>query len=133
MDYKNIITVKFAQAEQPKFEEKKGKGYIEFGEKNNYPNYLLDLFNASPKHGAIIKGKANYIFGKGFDNIPVKANVKGESFNQVAKKCILDDEIFSGYYIQVIWNLLGKVKDVYHVGFQKVRSNKEGTEFKITI
>jgi len=131
MEYKNIITVKFAQAEQPKFEEKKGKGYIEFGEKNNYPNYLLDLFNASPKHGAIIKGKANYIYGKGFDNIPAKANVKGESFNQVVKKCILDDEIFSGYYIQVIWNLLGKVKDVYHVGFQKVRSNKEGTEFKI--
>ena len=27
-NYKNIITVKFAQAEQPKFEEKKGKGYV---------------------------------------------------------------------------------------------------------
>ena len=36
-NYKNIITVKFAQAEQPKFEEKKGKGYVEFGlnEKNS--------------------------------------------------------------------------------------------------
>ena len=131
MDYNNIITVKFAQAERPKFEERKGKGYIEFGANNDYPNYLLDLYNESPKHGAIIKGKANYIYGKGFENIAVKANVKGESFNQVAKKCILDDEIFSGYYLQVIWNLLGKVKDVYHVGFQKVRSNKEGTEFKI--
>lgn len=131
MDYNNIITVKFAQAERPKFEERRGKGYIEFGANNDYPNYLLDLYNESPKHGAIIKGKANYIYGKGFENIAVKANVKGESFNQVAKKCILDDEIFSGYYLQVIWNLLGKVKDVYHVGFQKVRSNKEATEFKI--
>ena len=58
-NYDNLITVKFAQAEQPKFEERRGKGYIEFGANNNYPDYLLNLYNESPKHGAIIKGKAN--------------------------------------------------------------------------
>ena len=69
MDYKNIITIKFAQAEQPRFEEKRAKGYVEFGGNNNYPEYLIGLFNESPKHGAIIKSKTNYIFGQGWDGV----------------------------------------------------------------
>lgn len=129
--YGNIITVKFAQAQQPKFEERKGKGYIEFGINNDYPKYLLDLYNESPKHGAIIKGKANYIFGNGFKDIPKPANVRGESWNNIVKKCIKDDEIYSGYYLQVIYNLLGKISDVYHIEFHKVRTNKLQTEFQV--
>lgn len=131
-NYDNIVTVKFAQAEQPKFTEKKGtEPYIEFGEKNNYPDYLLSLYNESPKHGAIIKGKANYIFGKGLDSVPVKANIVGESWNSILKKCIIDDEIFSGYYLQVIYNLLGKIKDVYHLEFYKVRTTKAMNKFYV--
>jgi hypothetical protein len=130
-NYDNLITVKFAQAEQPKFEERRGKGYIEFGANNNYPDYLLNLYNESPKHGAIIKGKAKYIFGEGFKDIPVKANTKGETWNQILKKSVLDDELFSGYYLQIIYNLLGKVKDIYHIEFYKVRTNKEQSEFYV--
>ena len=84
--YDNLITVKFARAEQPKFEERKGKGYIEFGADNNYPQYLLGLYNESPKHGAIIRGKVNYIFGKGFKDVSAPANSHGESWNTVLKK-----------------------------------------------
>ena len=130
-NYDNLITVKFAQAEQPKFEERRGKGYIEFGMNNNYPDYLLNLYNESPKHGAIIKGKAKYIFGEGFKDVTVKANTKGETWNQILKKSVLDDELFSGYYLQIIYNLLGKVKDIYHIEFYKVRTNKEQSEFYV--
>lgn len=130
-NYSNIVTVKFAQAEQPKFEEKKGKGFIEFGKENNYPEYLMGLFHESPKHGAIIRGKANYIFGKGFENLNQPANSKGETFNQVAKKAILDDEIYAGYYLMVIYNLLGKIKDIYHLAYHKVRTNKDCSKFFI--
>lgn len=131
MDYNNIITVKFAQAQQPKFEEKKGKGYVEFGVNNNYPDYLIGLYNESPKHGAIIKSKTNYIFGQGWDGIEQKANTKGETWNQITKKCILDDELFGGYYLQVIYNLLGEIKDVYHLEYHKVRTNLEQNEFQV--
>ena len=131
MDYKNIITIKFAQAEQPKFEEKRAKGYVEFGLHNNYPEYLIGLFNESPKHGAIIKSKTNYIFGQGWDGVEQKANSKGETWNQVTKKCILDDELFGGYYLQVIYNLKGQIKDVYHLEYHKVRTNKEQNEFQV--
>jgi len=131
MDYKNIITIKFAQAEQPKFEEKRAKGYVEFGHYNNYPEYLIGLFNESPKHGAIIKSKTNYIFGQGWDGVDQKANIKGETWNQITKKCILDDELFGGYYLQIIYNLLGQIKDVYHLEYHKVRTNKEQNEFQV--
>ena len=97
-NYQNIIGVKFARAEQPSFIEKKGKGYIEFGKDNKYPLYLLGLFKESPKHGAIVKGKANYIYGKGFQNITQDANPEKESWNKLLKKCVLDDEIHGRYY-----------------------------------
>lgn len=131
-DYNNVISIKFARAEQPVFIEKKGSyPYVEFGEKNDYPDYLLSLYNESPKHGAIVKGKANYIFGKGFKDIPIPANTTGETINAVAKKCILDDEIFGGYYLQVIYNLQGKIKDVYHLEYYKVRTTKDMSKFYV--
>lgn len=130
-NYSNMITVKFARALQPKFEERKGKGYIEFGEENNYPEYLLTLFNESAKHGGIIRSKAKYIFGKGFENVSKTANTTGETFNSVLKKSILDDEIFGGYYLQIVWNLLGQIKEVYHIDYAKVRANKDCSEFQV--
>ena len=129
--YDNLITVKFARAEQPKFEERKGKGYIEFGADNKYPDYLLGLYNESPKHGAIIKGKVNYIFGKGFKDVSAPANSHGESWNTVLKKCILDDEIYGGYYLQIVWNKLKKVKEVYHLRYMNVRCNKDESRFYV--
>ena len=51
----NLVRVEFDQAQQPKFAEKRGKKYVEFGENNDYPNYLISLFGESPKHGAIVK------------------------------------------------------------------------------
>jgi hypothetical protein len=130
-NYSNLITIKFAQAEQPKFEENKGRGYVNFGINNDYPQYLIDLYNESPKHGAIIKGKTTYIYGKAFKDLPVLANSAGQSFNEILKKCILDDELFGGYYLQIIYNLLGKIKDVFHIDFNKVRSDKQHSEFQV--
>lgn len=121
----NIINVQFDQAQQPKFEEKKGRNYVEFGERNNYPTYLIDLYGESPKHGAIVKGKVNYIYGKGFEDITQKANTHGETWNQILKRSILDDELHGGFYLQIIYNALGVIKDVFHIEFQKVRASKD--------
>lgn len=130
-NYNNIISVKFARAEQPKFLENKGKNFVEFGANNNYPEYLQGLFNESPKHGAIVKSKVKYIYGNGFKDLPIKANIKGESFNQIVKRCILDDELYGGYYLQVIYNLLGKIKDIYHIEFHKVRVSGDQSKFYV--
>ncbi len=126
-----LINIQFDQAQQPRFEEKKGKNYVEFGAKNNYPNYLIELYGESPKHGAIVKGKVNYIFGKGFEGVEQKANSQGETWNQIMKRSILDDELQGGYYLQIIYNALGKIKDVFHIEFQKVRVSKDLKTFYV--
>jgi len=128
-NYKHIV-LKFDRAVQPKFEEKKGKGWVEFGELNNYPKYLIDLYNESPKHGAIVKSKCTYIYGKGFDEGGV-ANSRGESWNNILKKCVNDDELFRGYYLQVIWNRIGQIAEVYHIDFSKVRVSKDLSTYYI--
>jgi hypothetical protein len=130
-NYNNLISIKFARAEQPIFKENKSKNIVEFGIDNDYPNYLLGLFNESPKHGAIVKSKVGYIFGHGFQDVPVKANSAGETWNQILKKCIMDDELYGGYYLQIIYNLLGQIKDVFHIEYHKVRSNKDQTEYYV--
>lgn len=128
-NYKHIV-LQFDQAEHPIFKEKKKDGYVEFGKDNNYPNYLLSLYNESPKHGAIIKSKCNYIYGKGFE-VPGSANSKGETWNQIVKRCIKDDELYRGYYLQVIWNRAKQVSEVYHIEFSKVRASKDLQEFYV--
>jgi hypothetical protein len=128
-NYKHIV-LQFDQAQQPKFREVKSKNYVEFGEHNDYPNYLLNLYNESAKHGAIIKGKAGYIYGKGFEEVG-NANSKGESWNAVLKKCIKDDEIYRGYYLQVIWNRAKQVSEVYHIEFSKVRVSADLQKFYV--
>jgi hypothetical protein len=127
--YKHIV-LQFDRALQPVFTEKKNKGYVEFGELNNYPEYLLSLYNESPKHGAIVKGKSTYIFGRGFEE-KGKANSRGESWNDILKKCVKDDELFRGYYLQVIWNRIGQISEVYHIDFSKVRVAKDLSCFYI--
>jgi hypothetical protein len=122
-NYKHIV-LKFDRAIQPKFEEKKGKGWVEFGELNNYPKYLIELYNESPKHGAIVKSKCTYIYGKGFENGGL-ANSRGESWNNILKKCVNDDELFRGYYLQIIWNRIGQIAEAYHIDFAKVRVSKD--------
>lgn len=138
----NQLTVlAFAEAKQPEYREKKGEGggYIEFGFKNDYPNYLNDLFNKSAKHNAIIKGKVNYITGNGFkivgDSDPIaeqfiaSAN-QSESLTEILRKTSTDIEIFGGAYLQVIWSQAGgNLAEIYHLDYTKVRSNEDNTQF----
>ena len=127
-NYKHIV-LQFDQAQQPKFREVKSKGWVEFGEKNDYPNYLLSLFNESPKHGAIVKGKCGYIYAKGFEQ-PGQANGK-DTWNDVLKKAVKDDELYRGYYLQCIWNRAKKLSEVYHLEFHKVRVSKDLQTFYV--
>lgn len=124
----NMVVVKFDKAEVPKFTEKKGtERYVEFGEKNNYPEYLIGLFNESPKHGAIVKGKINYIYGRGFDT-DLKANTK-QSWNDIFKRSVSDDELYGGYYLMLVPDRTGRIANTFNVDFNKVRIDKKCSKF----
>ena len=132
----NILVIKFADSKVPPITTKPGKDFVTFGEDNNYPGYLLHLYNKSSKHNAIINGKAQYIFGKGVKNENPQAEQRaqsvngwGESLNEIVFKCVLDVEIFGGYYLKVVYNDLGQVAELYHFPFQNIRVGKDGGYF----
>jgi hypothetical protein len=127
-----IQVLTFAEAKQPEYKEKKGEGYMQYGQNNDYPQYLLDLFNKSAKHNAIIRGKVNYIVGNGWAGeqaIVQKVN-RDETLNDLTKKVALDLELFGGAYIQVIWSVMGgQVAELWHCDYTKIRTNKDNTQF----
>jgi hypothetical protein len=127
-----IQVLTFAEAKQPEYKEKKGEGYMQYGQNNDYPQYLLDLFNKSAKHNAIIRGKVNYIVGNGWagEEAIVKKVNREESLNDLTKKVALDLELFGGAYIQVIWSVMGEqVAELWHCDYTKIRTNKDNTQF----
>ena len=127
-----IQVLTFAEAKQPEYKEKKGEGYMQYGQNNDYPQYLLDLFNKSAKHNAIVRGKVNYIVGNGWagEQPIVKQVNREETLNDLTKKVALDIELFGGAYIQVIWSVMGEqIAELWHCDYKKIRTNKDNTQF----
>ena len=136
----NFIILNFAEAKQPEYRERKGQGYIEFGEKNDYPNYLLSLYNKSAKHNAIVRGKVNYITGNGWatkeDDVKAQEFIDKpnayENLSDLTRKVSIDLEVFGGAYLEIIWSKLGgQIASMTHIDYTKVRSNKDNTQFWI--
>jgi Mn-dependent DtxR family transcriptional regulator len=134
----NIIILNFAEAKQPEYREKKGQGYIEFGERNDYPNYLLSLYNKSAKHNAIVRGKVNYITGNGWATKEQDAAAElfinkpneYENLTDLTRKVSIDIEVFGGAYLEVIWSQIGgKIASLCHIDYTKLRSNKDNTQY----
>ena len=132
----DLRVLTFAEARQPEFKEKKGidGGYIKYGENNDYPEYIVDLYNKSSKHSAIIKSKVHYITGNGWSGQPDaqafidKAN-RVESLDDLTRKVSLDIEIFGGAYLEVIWDLSGNLAELWHCDYTKIRTNKDNTQY----
>ena len=124
----------FAEARQPEYKEKKGIGYMQYGDRNDYPNYLVELFNKSAKHNAIIKSKVHYITGNGWtgsdeaQTFIAKVN-RMESLNELTRKVSLDVELFGGYYLEIIWSATGQLSEIWHCDYTKIRTNKDNTQF----
>lgn len=145
MTYKDTaIRVKFTNEKVPAFVEQKSKEWVKYGEANNYPEFLVTLFNRSAKHNAIVTSKQLYISGQGwvFDPAGMEGNEiatlksfidspnQFDTLEELSKKTILDCELFGGCYIRVVGSRGQKgVAEIYHEDFCYWRSNEDNTEF----
>ena len=120
----------------PTFVEKEnsGKPYLNYGQDNRFPNYLWDLYLRSALLQSIVEGTANYVGGNGMtwmDNPTIQrlkeeANQDGETLEDIVKKITVDYLIFGGFSMQIIYNKLGEISEIYWLDFRNVRLNKEG-------
>jgi len=129
MNNHSIIT-EFASAEIPKFLEKKNQNIVYFGVDNIYPFELIDLYNDSSTHNAIINGKVGYTVGNGLysEDLATKkwlsfANID-EDWTSLLKRISLDYELFNGYAIEVIKTGVGN--QYHHIDFANIRVGLDG-------
>ena len=113
-----------------------GKDMVEWGTKNAYPDYLLDLYNNVPTLRAIINGNIDYVAGDDVSIIPLREeytnqemNMSGETIREQVKEIAKDFEIFGGFALQVIRDYDGNVAEVYYIDMRFLRTNKEGDVF----
>lgn len=129
--HKLMIIPKYGEALYPSsrvFEDDKGK-IVYYGETNDFPSYIIELYNKSSISSTAINSIADAIVGGGLtaedESILDRANRDGESWNDIFKKVALDRAIFGGYALEVIWsNDRTKITDVYHIDFSYVRAHK---------
>ena len=117
-------------------EKKTADKYIKFGNDNNYPNYLIDLYNNSSIHASCVNSIVDAIKGEGLvaenEFILDKANKAGESWNDIFNKIALDYKLFGGYALEIIYSRdREKIADVYHIDFSNVRAGEKDDMHKI--
>ena len=110
--------------------------WVEWGTKNAYPDYLLDLYNNVPTLRSIINGNIDYVAGDDVTILPLQdeftnqeMNRRGDTIREQVKDIAKDFEIYGGFALQVIRNLAGEVAEVYYVDMRYLRTNKEGDVF----
>jgi hypothetical protein len=142
-----VINLKLQAHKTPVFKEEKQKEWIIYGADreggyyNNYPAYLLYLYNRSSKHNSFINGKVLYICGAGvgFDSEGLtlqdialandfinKENANYDTLKDIVKKCVLDKKLFGGYYLEIIWNKAGTNFEILHFPYNNLRKAKDG-------
>ena len=113
-----------------------GKDLVEWGNRNAYPDYLLDLYNNVPTLRSIINGNIDFITGNDVSILPLTDNLpngqmnnRGDNIREQIKDIAKDYEIYGGFALQIIRNLIGMVAEVYYIDMRYLRTNKEGNVF----
>lgn len=125
----NIYLVNLKAQQAPENYLNKSKGIISWGKKNDYPSYLLYLYENHAEHGGIINGKTRYVVGTeivpSVDTNEVKAFLSKanpyESWFELSKKLKKDQTIYNGYAVKVTTNMLGVPLYFEHIDMGRLR------------
>ena len=110
--------------------EKKARGdRIAWGDRDRYPDYILELYNNVPTLQSIINGTVDFIAGDDIILDPAVPRFPGFYPAEVVRDLAHDMETYGGFAIQVVRDLAGRPSRIYHLDLRHVRSNKDNTVF----
>jgi hypothetical protein len=95
---------------KPEEEKDRSLGFTKWGKKNDYPFFLVDLYNGSAYHQGILKNKTFYIAGGGLEIVsgmvqPFIDNKWSDfDMNEIAERLAFDQELFGGMAVKGTWN-----------------------------
>lgn len=124
---------------KPDEEKDRMLGFIKWGKKNDYPYFLIDLYNGSAWHQGIIKNKTYYIAGGGLEVVsgnmqPFIENKYAEfDMNEIAEMLCNDYEMFGGFCAIGTWTKDGSRVAVWeHIDLDSVRVDESERMYYIS-
>ena len=133
-----IHIVSMSSYTRPEIKEQYNREWVEYGDDNNYFNYLIDRYNGSPTNNAAINGIAEMIYGKGLDAVDSKENEKDykemkELFTKdCMKKICYDYKMMGQAALQIIYSKdHKKIVQVEHIPVETLRAEKANNKDKI--
>jgi hypothetical protein len=131
-----IHVVNFSSYTTPVIKEVQGKDWVEYGEDNNYFQYIIDRYNGSPTNNAILNSLIDLTYGKGLDATdsgrkPSEyAAMKGLFTKDCTKKLVSDYVMMGQCAIQVVYsqdhNTIVRVEHIPIETLRAERCNEEG-------
>ena len=127
----DLSIVNLSTYTSPQVKEVRGKDFIEYGQDNNYFQYLIDRYNGSPTNNAIINGVSEMIYGKGLD--ATDSNKKPNEYAQMmslfnkdcTRKLCYDLKLMGQCAIQVIYSKnRAKIVQLEHIPIETLRAEK---------
>lgn len=118
----NIALAKYIKVEE--VEKETTKGWVEWGEGNAMPNYLIDLYQSSPVHGSLVNSISFMIAGKGFktDNPSGQVQLSKLQLDKILGASALDLKLQGGVYWELIYSMdHTKIVQVNHLPYENVR------------
>jgi hypothetical protein len=135
----NVHVFNFESHKPPTTTESKRDNWVEFGDDNNYFQYLIDRYNNSTTNSSVINAITKLIYGRGLD--ATDSNKKPNDYAQmkmlfraeVLKKVIQDEYLLGQGYFQLIYNKQGNaIVRVEHIPAQLLRAEKCNDKGEIT-
>jgi hypothetical protein len=127
----NIRFVAMNSYVRPEIKEVANKGWVEYGDDNNYFQYLIDRYNGSPTNNAIINGIIDMVFGKGLG--ATNAAQKPDEYammmslftKQTVSRVCADFKMMGNAAFQVIYNKdHSKIVKVEHIPVETLRAER---------
>jgi len=89
-------------------------GWLKYGDRNDFPNYLVEIKQSSPVHGSLVRSIADMVAGKGDQSGTFTPETIGKISNDLITQ--------GGFYLEVIYTIDGsEISRVNHLPFCNVR------------
>ena len=104
-------------------EKESPKGWVDYGDRNGFPQYCLELAEQSPVHGSLVRSISQMIAGKGItsQDVGTASLIKSLKIDSAVNNTALDLELHGGFFWQVVWTLGGEISFVEHLPFENCR------------
>lgn len=127
----NLHFVELGKYSAPTIVENSRDEWIDYGKDNDYFNFLIDLYNNSTTHHAIVNAIVKLVYGKGIDatDSKLKPNEYAQMMmlfrKEVIKKIIADYKLLGQFALQIVYNKKkNAIIKIEHLPIQLLRAEK---------